>query len=163
MEYFALQYDRQILDFLHIKIPELDLATSEPFIIPCELGDNTCAPEFFCVQKLFTYFFFVSDRLKELLDVYCKEYEAIPCFLTDMERQRQECYWMILLPEIYQTEEEEQEESKEVYVNEKLVEGRYIVALLSGRRKHVIVSLHLAEHMLRKNYYGIQYRPVQIR
>jgi hypothetical protein len=162
MEYFALQYDRQVLDLLQIDTHELDLTTRDPFIMLCEMEENTSAPEFFIMQEYFAYYFFVSDRLKELLDVYSEDYEAVPCFLTDMKRQRQECFWKITLPEIYQTEQEEQEKNNDLYIEEKKVQGRYIFTLVIENKKYIIVSLHLAEHMLRKNCYGIQYSPVRV-
>ncbi len=159
MEYFALQYDRQIIDLLKLDKHDIDFTTTEPFILPCEMEETITVPEFFIIQELFTYHFFISDRLKELFDVYHKDFEAVPCFLTDTERQRQECFWKIKLPEIYQ---EKQEGTTDVYLVEEQAEGKYVFTLVIEKRKYIIVSLHLAEHMLRKNCYGIRYNPVEL-
>lgn len=162
MEYFALQYDRQVIEELQIDIQNCDLTTWDPFTLPCEIGEYASIPEFFIIKELFTQYFFVSDRLKELLDVYSKEVESIPCFLTDMKRQKQECFWKIELPEIYHTSKDDNEKMSDLCIEEQQVQGRYLFLLSSGKRKYCIVSLHLAEHMLRKNYYGIQYNPVRV-
>jgi hypothetical protein len=162
MEYFILQQDSRILELLQIKKHDCNLSTSEPFILPCEIEENTWIPEFFVLKELFDHYFFVSDRLKELLDVYSKEVEAIPCFMTDMKRQRQECFWKVELPEIYHTMQEDNKKMSDICIDEQQVQGRYLFLLSSGKSKYTIVSLHLAEHMLRKNYYGIQYIPVRV-
>lgn len=162
MEYFILQQDSRVFESLQIKRHECNLMTREPFILPCEIEENTWIPEFFVLKELFEHYFFVSDRLKELLDVYSKEVEAIPCFLTDMKRKKQECFWKIELPEIYHEGQDDNEKMSDLCIEEQQVQGRYLFLLSSGKRKYCIVSLHLAEHMLRKNYYGIQYNSVRV-
>ncbi|BCJ92690.1 hypothetical protein acsn021_02590 [Anaerocolumna cellulosilytica] len=162
MEYFILQHDNRLLEPLQIKKQDCNLLTKEPFILPCEMEENTWIPEFFVLKELFEHYFFVSDRLKELLDIYSKEVEAIPCFLTDIKRQRQECFWKIELPEIYHTMQEDNVKMSDLCMDEQQVQGRYLFLLSSGKRKYGVVSLHLAEHMLRKNYYGILYIPVKV-
>lgn len=160
MEYFVLYQEMKLKRPFVIDMVKNDLSMDDAFVLFGEIKDNTSLPEFLNVKQLCRTYYFASDRLKRLLDCYSDDIWAVPVFFTDVERSRQECYWKLYLPEIECLSENTAERYDNLHVRADKIEGEYIFRAVSGMQEYIVVSLHIAEHILRSSIYGIKLYPV---
>lgn len=162
VEYFLLRQEEKLINPFLIDTKETDITMKEAFIAFGEIDDNTSIPEFFVMKKLFDHYFFVSDRFKTLLDVYADNMDAIPVFLTDIKRQKQLCYWKIIIEEKDCININNAMRYDNLTLIKEKIESSFIFRIVFDKQEYMIVSLVLAEHMLRKNLYGIKFIPVHL-
>jgi hypothetical protein len=162
MEYFLLRQSENLIKPFQINLAETDITQEEAFIATGEIEDDTSVPDFFVVKRLFDHYFFLSDRCKTLIDTYTDEVEAVPVFLTDTKRQKQLCFWKVTVEEVDCLKWEKPMRYDNLTVIAEDTDHRFLFRIAFDRQEYLVVSLPLAEHMLRKNLYGIQYIPLQV-
>ena len=141
MEYFILREDKSNQDTISFSINEEYMKIEKPLVIPAKLSKDRKMGDFICRQRLHEKLFLVSNELKEVIEVYSdQELQAVPVFFVDAATEVQYCYWHIAFPKVD-------------YVDE----GAYVFQYEQDREQYLIVSLHLAEYMLRQNFYGMEY------
>lgn len=163
MEYFVLQYDERINRPLKLDFSQRVFEGEEPFIIYAELDEDTQCADYFCGKKLFNYYFCVSDELKELLDIYATNLKAVPFFVTSKKRQEQKVYWKIDIHEEDCLIHEPFMRYDKLKLMKEPTANPYIFRVVFEKQHYLIVSLHLAENILRKDFYGIRFVPVQVK
>lgn len=144
MTYFILKEDERELNPMKVNLEQADLETEEGCVVFTEFKKHTTFIDYFQTKKLFDYQFFVSDRLKELLDIYGDNITATPVIITDKNKEEQEVYWKMEVPV--------QDPSR--------VKGKYIFRVRHDKQEYIVVSLHLAENILRKNFSGIKFERI---
>ncbi|TCO67910.1 hypothetical protein [Marinisporobacter balticus] len=175
MEYFVMKYDDRVLSPIKIDLSTIDIDAKEASVAYAMFHENTTFVDYFYIKKLFKYNFCVSDELKELLDIYADEMTAIPLFITDKKQENQKVYWKIdievqdcleMKPHMkYDDLTIIQDKMKNKKDENKKDENKnkYIFKVLFEKQEYLIVSLHLAENILRKNLCGMQFIPVKLK
>lgn len=154
-------YDERIsrplkLDFNHTGFEE-----DEPFVIYTDYKDITKTSDYFYGRKLLKYYFCVSDELKELLEIYATGMSANPFFITNEKEKSQKVYWKVDFLEEDILRKKPFMSYKDLVLEKVPKDNPYIFKVSFDKQQYIIVSLHLAENILRKNFYGIQFIPIK--
>lgn len=162
MNYFIMQTDERITFHKNLDYSQPDFREKEPFVTFSEFDENDRCPDFFSGRFLFDTYFCVTDRLKEILEIYSSELQVIPFFLTDKEYRSQIVCWNINLPvEECIFLEGRIHKSPRFFLNGRNKQ-QYIFCVAKEKAHYLIVSLELAENILRRQLYGIRFMPVSI-
>ncbi|SNS56590.1 hypothetical protein SAMN05446037_101327 [Anaerovirgula multivorans] len=163
MEYFVIKQDNRVTSPLKIDSSTIDIDTEEPFVVYADFHPTTTFVDYFCKKKLFNHYFCVSDALKEMLEIYADNMTAIPFFVTDKEQKGQKIYWKIDLELQDCLEIHSQMRYDNLAIIKEKIKSKYIFKVAFQKQEYLIVSLHLAENILRKNLCGIQFIPVSLK
>ncbi|MBR3772063.1 MAG: hypothetical protein IKL07_07325 [Clostridium sp.] len=162
MEFFRLELDKRYKNPVATQIKDSQIEQLEPSVWFTKITKDVKALDFFVIQKFNRKYFLVSDRLKQLFDIYGDGYEkAVPLFATDSQQQRLEFYWNLrlkngdyLVPRMLYSKEEPMLREEPPFPTQ-CFQGT------DGDGEYIIVSLPLAEHILRKNWNGIRLVPIK--
>ncbi|MHC1748110.1 MAG: hypothetical protein AB9856_06955 [Cellulosilyticaceae bacterium] len=163
MEYFVMTQDKRVMKPLLTNLEEKYFVTQEPFVTYANFDESTTLVDYFYHKKLFSYCFCVSNKLSDLLEIYADNYKATPFFITDMEQKNQVVYWKIELEEINCKIQNVKDSYYALWIDSKSIKDKYIFKVVFDKQEYVVVSLHLAENILRKNFWGITFVPVQLK
>lgn len=163
MEYFLIKNDDRIFNPLKIQPEAMDFDAKEAFIVYTDFGPNTVFIDCFFVKKQFTYLFGVSDALKELLDIYADHISAVPFFVTDRRQRGQKVYWSIQIELIDCIEMNMPLRYDSITIQQEKVKDKHIFRVAFEKQEYLVISLQLAENLLRKKPTGIQFIPVNVR
>ncbi len=163
MEYFLMKMDERLTNPIKLKFTENQLKSKEPFVIYGDYNERTNFGDYFYMKQLFDYYFCASDVLKELLDIYADKLEAVPFFITNQEKTQQRVYWKIDIAEEKDVICDASKGYQSLTLWQERIKQRYIFRVTFEKQQYLIVSLHLAENILRKNLYGIQFIPVKLK
>lgn len=162
MEYFVMKSDSRIRNPLKIDTSAIDLDTKESFVAYADFQSNTTFVDFFIIKRLFQYSFCVSDSLKDMLDIYDDTLTAIPFFITDRGQKGQKVYWKLHIELQDCLERKPNMHCDELAIHRKKIPNKHIFRVAFEKQEYLILSLNLAENILRKNPSGIQFIPVTI-
>lgn len=137
MEYFIMMPDERIQTYKRLDYTVPGFSGDEPFVAFAEFDETEQFPDYFYGKLLFQYFFMASDGLKDILDAYSSGIQAVPVFITDTKQRAQKVYWKINCP---------------------AESGKYLFRMVQEKAQYIVVSLELAENILRRQLYGIQFR-----
>lgn len=101
--------------------------------------------------------------MKEILDNYGCLKETVPVFLTDTQYRAQKVYWKIEAEEADCLEQDWFADKQHMIFESEPPKGRYLFQARNIKKKYLIVSLELAENLLRRHMYGIRFYPVRRR
>ncbi|WP_129599953.1 imm11 family protein [Anaerophilus nitritogenes] len=163
MEYFLMKYDDRVLSPIKIDLSTVDIDATQASVAYAEFHENTMFVDYFYIKKLFKNYFCVSDELKELLDIYADHMTAIPLFITDKKQQNQKIYWKIDIQIQDCLEEKPYMGYDNLSIIKDKIKNKYIFRVIFEKQEYLIVSLHLAENILRKNLCGIKFIPVSLK
>jgi len=162
MEYFIMRSDDRIRNPLKINEDMMDFETNEAFTVYTDFQPDTIFTDYFSVKKLFQYAFCVSDALKETLDIYTDNMQAVPVFVTDSEMQGQEIYWRIHVElQDCLVKTPDMKYDKFTIDTEKL-QNKHLLRIGFEKQEYLVVSLSLAENILRKSPVGIRFFQVSL-
>lgn len=159
MQYFVLQADVSSNNPLQAGITKEQLQQSKPFVVLTSLQEETY-PDFFVVKKMFTYGFFVSHPLKEILEAYTEFVTAVPVFFMDVEQQEQKTYWNVQLPCADCVNSQLFIKIEDILLQPSLIPQMHAFQISFDRRSYLIVSFSLMEHMIRSGFVGMQFIPI---
>lgn len=162
MEYFLLISDDRIKYPLKINADMMDFETGEAFTVYTDFQSNTTFVDYLSVKKLFQYAFCVSDALKETLDIYTDNLSAVPFFVTDKNMQGQRVYWKVhielqdcLIMKPYMKYDN-------LTIDRRKLKNKEIFRVAFEKQEYLIMSLNLAENILRKNTVGMRFFQVNV-
>ena len=161
MEFFRIESDKRFVNPVAAKIKDSQIEAQEPSVWFTKITKGAAAPDFFEIRKMNKRYFLVSDRLKKLLDLYGDGYEkAVPLFATDSEQNRLEFYWNLRLKHGDYMVPRTAFSREEPMLKEEPPFPIQCFQGADGEGEYIMVSLALAEHILRKNWKGIRLVPV---
>lgn len=168
MEYFQIEQDKRFIIPMKLEINEKLFDKGEPFVWFTKMEQGKELPDFFVIHKLNRKFFCFSDRMKKLLDLYIDEYEsAVPFFPTDSKLGRQEVFWQVSLPKQDIAVKRNVWSKEPVRLRCKLEDNQYCAQIKESDGQYYneifIVSLPVAEHVLRKYWNGILFTSVWVK
>ena len=168
LEYFKLEYDKRYSLPMQLKLDVKLFDKGEPFVWFTTIQKEKELPDFFEIKRLTRSYFCFSDRFKNLLDLYIDQYEcAVPFFPTDAKLGRQEVFWQLALEKQDLASKRNIWGKEEVSLRKQLDTDKYCVQIAEydGQfyNELFIVTLPIAEHVLRKYWNGIKFKPVVVK
>ena len=112
--------------------------------------------------------FLVSDRLKHILEVYDRktQFKGVKLFSTDEGVKEYPLYWVPFFQETdclhEKTQKYENGFLKELILDKKKIEGLSVFRIGNILEYKVIVSLPVAESILRRRFYGVELRKSEV-
>lgn len=162
MEYFVIQPDDRSLFPLRLNLSEKEMDFPDPFVTYADYDENTDFYDYYYINKWFKHCFCVSDRLNELLEVYEDNIRKIPFFITDKKLQNQKIYWKIHMDAQDCLEITPHMRYDNLTVVKEKIKDKYVFKVSFDKQEYIIVSLHLAENILRKNMIEMKFVPVRL-
>lgn len=162
MEYFVLQENRKLFQPLSIPTANNDFTVKDNSIsLNAVIKKDTSIPDYKCVNKLFQYYFLVSSPLYELLEDFCGMDDGILTAVTDTKSGQQAVYYSIVTELVDCLVKKPHMDVNELTIYENRVKDKFLFRVKFENQEYLIVSLPLAENMLRANTYGINFIPVK--
>jgi len=161
MDYFLMDQDVRTLADVPVDYGDAGFSGSEPFVSRLDLERDTKLPDFLQGEQGGRAVFCVSDDMKEILDNYGCLKEAVPVFLTDTRYRAQAVYWKIGVLESGCLKQDWYADKRHMAFALKPPQGSYMFKVRNIRKEYLVVSLELAENLLRRHMYGIQFYPVR--
>jgi hypothetical protein len=161
MRYFFIAKNIGMWHFFEITMSEDKLRFTEPFVVHADFSELENFSDLFIVKRLFTYFFLASERLYKLLTVYEEGITGIPFFITSNDYRLQKVYRKIQIEALdigFNPSNATEEDLTRLC---EAMRGRYIARMCFEKQQCIVVSLHVAEHILRQRYFdGIKLAPI---
>lgn len=157
MEYFVMLPDEELGSYKKIDFSIPQFQGKEPFVVHTDLGKEEEFPDFFFGKSLFAYSFCVSDRMKEVMEAYTSHLQAVPFFLTDHHYRDQRVYWTIRPKQIDCFQTTWFPDVRNLKWGEVPWDMPYIFLTAQAKAQYLVVSLELAENLLRRQMFGIQF------
>ncbi|MNP23116.1 hypothetical protein D3C76_1158140 [compost metagenome] len=102
----------------------------------------------------------LSDRLKQLIEMYCPRMTYEPIGLLDIERKRHETYWLMIPPRSACLSTQSQfhldGSLRELVIDGNKVGGQMLFQIDGIRETEIIIHLAVAESLLRRDFQGIK-------
>ncbi|MGC6174213.1 hypothetical protein [Lacrimispora sp. 38-1] len=161
MEYFIMLPDERVPLYKNLDYSNPGFQEKEPFVAYGDFSEEDQFPDFFYGKTMFHFCFCITDRLKDVLDVYSSNIQAIPFFLTDKSYRSQIVCWRIDCPVEDCLLAEGWEKENSLTLRGIPEENPYIFRVVREKAQYIIVSLELAENILRRRLYGVRFIPVR--
>jgi len=162
MEYFLMLSDERIGNRLKIQPETVDFETTEACSVYADFKEDTVFVDFLPIRQLFRHAFYVSDDFKELLDLYTDNLSAFPVFITDKNQKGQKVYWRVVIELVDCVVTEPNMNYASLTLHKSGPGCKHIFRIAFEKQEYLIVSLNLAETILRKEPAGIRFLPVKL-
>ncbi|WP_097002190.1 hypothetical protein [Lacrimispora amygdalina] len=162
MEYFLMMPDERIGNRLKIQPDTVDFETTEACSVYADFKEDTVFVDYLPIRQLFRHAFYVSDDFKELLDLYSDKLNAFPVFITDKNQKGQKVYWRVAIELADCVVKEQNMNYASLTLNKNGISGKHIFRIAFEKQEYLIVSLNLAETILRKEPAGIRFFSVKL-
>lgn len=162
MEYFLMLSDERIGNRLKIQPETVDFETTEACSVYADFKEDTVFVDFLPIRQLFRHAFYVSDDFKELLDLYTDNLSAFPVFITDKNQKGQKVYWRVAIELVDCVVTEPNMNYASLTLHKSGPGCKHIFRIAFEKQEYLIVSLNLAETILRKEPAGIRFLPIKL-
>ncbi len=162
MEYFLMLSDERIGNRLKIQPETVDFEITEACSVYADFKEDTVFVDFLPIRQLFRHAFYVSDDFKELLDLYTDNLSAFPVFITDKNQKGQKVYWRVAIELVDCVVTEPNMNYAGLTLHKSGPGCKHIFRIAFEKQEYLVVSLNLAETILRKEPAGIRFLPVKL-
>lgn len=162
MEYFVMMPDPRVKNALKIDADSIDFQTLDAFAAYTDFQPDTAFVDFITLKKQFSHLFCASDSLKEMLEIYADNFTSVPFFVTDQNQKGQKVYWIIHIEPIDCLEIKPFMRYDNLLLKSDKIKNKSIFRIVFEKQEYLIVSLILAENILRKSPTGIKFFPVTL-
>lgn len=163
MEYFLMLSDDRIGNRLKLQQDTMNIELTEACSVYTDFKEDTVFVDFLPIRQLFCHAFYVSDDFKELLDLYTDNLTAFPVFITDKNQKGQKVYWRIDIELVDCVVKEPNMSYSNLTLYKSKLDSKHIFRIAFEKQEYLIVSLNLAETILRKEPSGIRFLPVKLK
>lgn len=161
MDYFILDTDERFTNMKRIDDTDKGFYGTEPFVTYLNFDKGELLPDFYQSQSQNGTFFCVSDGMKAILDSYGCLTKAVPFFLTDLEYRDQRIYWNIDILEKDCLKQELYADRNQLSFRMMPDIEEHLFKAVNLKKQYLIVSLELAENLLRRRLSGLSLYPVE--
>jgi hypothetical protein len=171
MEYFVLEQDRRIVDAVvpvgidipHQAFKRLNIEVQDELSVQYYVKDN---PHIEYVDFIERPIPLVTDGVKEVFERYEPQMFFKPVVLADPKRMRQDLYWLVI-PELLDclspwSEFQKNGTLKRLVIDPIKVGKTNVFRIADTIEEQLLVSLHVAESLLRRGFCGIHMKRVEI-
>lgn len=162
MEYFILEEDSKLENNLKINFFNNKFGEENPFILNLKIEKYTQFQDYILGKNIFTHYFCISDKLYEIFQMY-DEFKVIPFFITDVEKKLQIPYFKIEIDELKCIVNEDINKIEDIEIYKDRIKDKYIFKVKCKTIERIIISIHLAENILKVLPYGIKLIPVKLK
>ena len=162
MEYFLLEENSELTNKIKINFEKDEFNKDEPFILNLKTEKYVQFQDYIVGKNIFKYYFCVSDKFYEIMSAY-EDFENVPFFITDIENKIQKPYFKINIDEIDCLESKENQTNKNITLYKHKIKDKHIFKIKYNTIEKLVISIHLAENLLKSLPYGIKLIPVQIK
>lgn len=108
----------------------------------------------------------VSDRFKEVLEIYCEQTVYFPVVLFEIKRDVQKLYWYLKPPKVdclsEQTEFHKNGTLKRLVIKPDLAAGHRVFQIDRILENYMVIDLMVLESLLRRGYIGFRPELIEI-
>ncbi len=158
--YFVMTLDNRALKDKKIQLEDRRFLKEEPFVSYLNFDKGEKLPDFIQGKCENQTFFCISQAMKDIFDAYVSFQKEIPVFFTDSQFRNQNVYWIIDLIEKDCLIQDFYADRFHLTFSYSPEDGQYLWKTKNIRTVYVIVSLELAENLLRRQMYGLCFSPV---
>lgn len=166
MDYFILSKDERVDSFAgrhDIKPLEKNNLLRDkltPLMLRITNDGDKLYPDIITTEKINL----VSDKLKQILEKYDKNIFFRPLVFQDIKNKKQSVYWVAVFEDIdclsEETEFHKDGKLKRLVVDKEKVEGYRIFTVKGMLENYIIISLDLAESLLRRDFLGLKIKRI---
>lgn len=160
MGYFVMVTDNRADMGREVNFRDGRFQKEEPFVSYLKLAPADRLPDFIRGRTLQKTFFCVSEKMKEVLDVYGCLVKCIPVFFTDFEYRSQMVYWNVDVKEENCLVQELYHDQEHLVLSSEPSQHLHMWKATMINTQYLLVSLELAENLLRRQMYGVRFFPV---
>lgn len=162
MEYFILQRSKKMLNPLTVSANDKNFHVDDGAVrILTKLKDDTSVPDYFFVNKMFQYYYFISEELYEIWKDYTDFLQEEVAVVCDPDAPKAYPFLWVNVELVDCVVPNRGIMQNSIKIREESVRDKFIFRIQDDRGEYIAVSLHVAEHMLRSNAYGVEYIPVE--
>lgn len=160
MGYFVMVTDNRADMGREVNFRDGRFQKEEPFVSYLKLAPADRLPDFIRGKTLQKTFFCISERMKGILDIYGCLVKSTPVFLTDVEYRSQRVYWNIDVEEDNCLVQELYGDPQHLALSSEPGRHLHMWKAAMINTQYLLVSLELAENLLRRQMYGVRFFPV---
>lgn len=162
MYYFRLQQDKRVFDGLRLEQVSRDIEIEERnMVFVKEDGEKPVYLDFIDHPR-----WLISDRMKGLLEKYDRFLRFYSAVVTERSAQRQEIYWFMEPKEVDSLSERTQVDAggicRRLVLAETKVRREPFFRVAGMKEGLLIVRLDVAESLLRRDFTGLHFTPVEL-
>lgn len=162
MEYFLIEEDLELANKFKINFNKKEFKEEEPFIINIKTEKYTQFQDYILGKNIFEHYFCVSEKFYEIISAY-EDFKSVPFFVTDVENKIQKSYFKIDIEELDCMEEKQIQNTKNITLYKDKIKDKYIFKIKYSTVERIVISIHLAENLLKSLPYGIKLIPVELK
>ncbi len=160
MDYFVMALDPRASGFEEMDFKDIRFQKEDPFVMHLKMAPEDRLPDLIQGKNLWKTFFCVSQKMKEILDIYDCLAQSAPVFLTDYQYRSQQVYWNIKVQEQDCLVQDFYADQERLRFLREPKEGIHMFLATRVKTQYLLVSLELAENLLRRQMYGLCFFPV---
>nr|WP_317358926.1 hypothetical protein [uncultured Tyzzerella sp.] len=162
MEYFILDEDERLENKLKINFSDNKFEEDTPFILNLKTEKYTQFQDYMLGKNIFNYYFCISEKLYKIFSAY-DDFKIVPFFITDIENKIQMPYFKIEIRTIDCILDENVNKIEDIVICKEKINDKYIFKIKFKTIERIVVSLHLAENILKALPYGIKLVPLKLK
>lgn len=161
MRYYIVKKDDTIQNSVNINMTKEELEKNSEKLINCDLSEDKLKLDYTYIRKLFSNYHILSDRFKELLEIYDDTLNFKPLFLCDLENMQQYVYWQCSCNYLDCYVNKEYNNPKDIILKKDLIKDRFLFKVSYQKQDFFIFELALVENILRKEFIGMEFLEVE--
>lgn len=162
MEYFILEEDNSLENKLKINFLNNEFEEEDAFILNLKTEKYTQFQDYILGKNIFKHYFCISEKLYEIFCMY-DDFKVIPFFITDAENKIQMPYFKIEIEELDCVVNKNINTIEDIEIYKDKVKDKHIFKVKCKTIERIIISIHLAENILKSLPYGVKLLPINLK
>jgi len=159
MDYFLLLPNEKLSNPLNFSANEKKFQSLEPFIIETKKVRNVTLVDLIVKKILFNTYFFLSNELKKVFEMYNKDINWVQLFVTNGELHS--VYWKLDMDETKNVITNKFLKSKDMLIRPDLLNDKCIHKIHYEKQTFILVNLFVAESIIRRLPVGLLLQKVK--
>ena len=151
--------DARIPNPLSLKIEEKKLQLKKPMVINVGKTKKNVPTDLIVSRILFNSYFFLSDELKLLFNLYDDTLKMIPMLMINNNLRLP--YWMLEMEATANVVVNKFLKIHDMVINEELVKNKPIHKIHYDKQTYILVNLYVVESILRRYPSGVFFQAVR--
>jgi len=155
MEYFVLLPDKRVANPLSFTIEEAKLKSDKPSFVNIGKADKVVVVDMVITKILFNSYFFLSDVLMKVFNMYDESLDPIPIFVVNKDYSIQLTYSRFDMEATKGAIVNKFLKVPDMLIDETCVKGKPIHKVHYEKQTYLLVNQYVAESILRRLPVGI--------
>lgn len=162
MDYFIIFPSDKILNPLKFNFTKKELDLNHPIIKYVDVTFYTEITDYYFEKILFYNYYFISDEIKKIFEIYEETICFRPIFITNIKHKFQKIYWHVTLPETENIIKNKCSEIKNAVFDIDRLKEKSIHKIVFQKQEYIAINLFVAESILRRLPIGICLKRIDI-